>query len=214
MRTHADPPDLESPPDSQLVLEARAGGLAAFEALVRRHARRVQRVVRTVLRNDRDVEDVAQQAFLHAFVGLAGFEGSASFSTWITRIALNEAILRLRRARRAARYEGSELEPLLPSAAPGPEETAAARETLAQLRRAVRRLPPHQREVFRLRHVEGLSITETAARLGISETAVKLRVHRSRITLRRALGRERFLSGHPPSSAGATPTEALQDCEA
>lgn len=173
-------------PDEELVRRVRAGALAVFSELVRRHAGRVHRAVRSILRDDAEVEDAVQQTFLQAFVALARFEGASSFSTWLTRIALNEAMGRVRR--RWAVIDSAFDPDAAASPVPGPEREAAAREALALVRRAVHRLPPGHREVFRLRHVEGLSTTQAAARLGITESAVKIRLHRARRFLGAATG--------------------------
>jgi len=190
----------EAPPtDEELVARVRAGAFAAFEELVRRHAARVRRAVRAIVRDDHEAEDAAQQAFLQAFVGLRRFEGTASFSTWLVRIAMNEARMRARRARRDAPGDARDLETVPASEAVGPEQAAAAREAIALVRGAVHRLPEGHREAFRLRHVEGLSVAETALRLGITGTAVKLRLHRARAALRRAL-----TAARPARDAGCT----------
>ncbi len=175
--------------DEEIVREVRAGAFAEFEVLVRRHARRVHRAVRSVLRGDEeDVEDAAQQAYLQAFVALRAFAGDASFATWLTRIAVNEARMRLRRARLERRGGGpGELALVAAPYEGGPERAAASREALALVQRAVHALPPRHRDAFRLRHVDGLSVTETAARLGVSPDAVKVRLHRARRVLRLAL---------------------------
>ena len=178
---------LEEATDQEIVREVRAGAFARFEVLVRRHAGRARHAARSVLRNERDVEDAVQQALLQAFVGLRTFDGAASFATWLTRIALNEALMRARRARREARPGWAVLDGVASPAAP-PDEAAASREALAQVRRGIARLPASHREVLRLRHVEALPIAEVAARLGISEGAAKLRLHRARLVLRRTIG--------------------------
>lgn len=172
--------------DEELVARVRAGAFGVFEALVRRHARRVHRAVRSILRDDAEVEDAVQQAFLQAFVAIRRFEGTATFSTWMTRIAVNEALMRARRARRARLHVVPDPE-RLESESAGPEQQAAARELVAAVGAAVRRLPPQHREALQLRCVEGLSVTQAAARLGVSEAAVKVRLSRARRGLRRAL---------------------------
>jgi RNA polymerase sigma-70 factor (ECF subfamily) len=176
--------------DEELVREVRAGASARFEVLVRRHAGRARHAARTVLRDEGDVEDVVQQALLQAFVGLRTFDGAAAFSTWFTRIALNEARMRARRARREPRPAWTWLEGVASQASP-PDEAAALREALARVRLGMACLPTAHREVLRLRHVEGLALAEVGARLGISEGAAKVRLHRARRVLRRALGERR-----------------------
>jgi RNA polymerase sigma-70 factor, ECF subfamily len=187
--------------DDEIVREVRAGAFARFEVLVRRHTRRVERAVAGVLRDGRDVEDAVQQTFLQAFVGLRGFAGSASFSTWLTRIAVNEALTRARRARLEPRGAWPLLQ-AAPTPGAAPDEAAASHEAIARVQAAVGRLPAHHREVFRLRHVDGLSIIQVAAQLGTTPEAVKVRLYRTRLVLRRALEAPRA-AGRAPAAAAA-----------
>lgn len=189
----------EGSADDELVARVRAGAFAAFEGLVRRHARRVHRVIRAILRDGEEVEDAVQQTFLQAFVALDRFEGASAFSTWVTRIAVNEALMRERRARRGPVRVAPDPDGFT-SPASGPEQRAAAREAIEAVRRAVYRLPPHHREAFQLRYAEGLSITEAAARLGVTEVAVKLRLSRARRALRGAAGLDDLQAGAGPGS--------------
>ncbi len=179
--------EVEPTSDEELVREVRGGAFARFELLVRRHAARVHRAVRGILRNERDVEDAVQQTFLQAFVALRTFEGSAAFSTWVTRIALNEALMRTRRARLDARPVAVAVVEAVPSGDVPPDDAVASREAIGRVQRAVGRLPAAHRELFRLRHVEGMSLAQAAGRLGIMEAAAKLRLHRARAVLRRAV---------------------------
>ena len=176
-----------SEPDEALVRRVCAGEAACFELLMRRHNERIYRTVRAVLGDDADVEDVMQQAYVSAYQHLAGFEGRARFSTWMTRIAINEAYARLRKRRRteAAPWEDDTAMAEEPTAAgPTPEQIAARVEMHALLERAVDTLSVPNRMVFVLRSVEGLSTAETAACLEISEEAVKTRLHRANEALR------------------------------
>lgn len=129
-----------------------------------------------------------QQTYLLAYARLGEFAGEAAFSTWLTRIAVNEALGRLRRSGRRARLDAQE-----PGGAPGreqsPEERAAAREVIAFLGGALDRLPPAHRLVFVLRDVEELSTAEAAEVLGISSALVKVRLFRARHALRAVLRR-------------------------
>jgi RNA polymerase sigma-70 factor, ECF subfamily len=172
-------------PDAEVVDRVRAGERGLFEVLVRRHDRRVYRAVRAILRDEDEVEDAMQQAWVQAYRHLAAFQGSAAFSTWVVRIAVNEALQRLRRAGPPTAVAAPEEEAM--SATADPEERAGARELVRLLERAVDDLPPHQRLVFVLREVEGLSTAEAADALGIAEDAAKVRLHRARLTLRRTL---------------------------
>jgi RNA polymerase sigma-70 factor, ECF subfamily len=181
-----------SEPDEALVRRVCAGESACFELLMRRHNERIYRTVRAVLGDDADVEDVMQQAYVSAYQHLSGFEGRARFSTWMTRIAINEAYARLRKRRRhlqlgdgATPWEDDTAMADEPEAAgPSPEQVAARIEMQALLERAVDTLSVPNRTVFVLRLVEGLSTAETAACLEISEEAVKTRLHRANEALR------------------------------
>jgi RNA polymerase sigma-70 factor (ECF subfamily) len=184
-------PELEPPAsgeaDETLIRRVCAGETAAFETLMRRHNERIYRTVRSVLGDDADVEDVMQQAYVSAYQHLAAFEGRARFSTWMTRIAINEAYARLRKRARSepAPWEDDTAMAEEPEAAgPTPEQIAARVEMQALLEQAVDTLSPSNRTVFMLRSIEGLSTAETAECLEISEEAVKTRLHRANEALR------------------------------
>lgn len=179
--------------DAEVVRRVVAGEVGLFEVLVRRHDARVYRTARAILRDEEEAEDAMQAAWLHAYQHLAEFAGAAAFSTWLLRIAANEALGRLRRRARLAPVErvDDEEECTMDVVRPeNPEQRAAAREAVRLLERAVDGLAPPYRPVFVLREVEHLSTRETAEALGISEEAVKVRLHRARAMLRRALGEE------------------------
>lgn len=173
--------------DAEVVRRVRAGEQALFEVLLRRHDRRVYRTVRAILRDEDEVEDAMQQAWIQAYLHLAEFQGNAAFSTWLVRIAANEALQRLRKRGPLApvAVTGDEEDTMSPGE--DPEERAAAREAIRLLERAIEALPPHHRLVFMLREVEGLSTAETAEALGIAEDAAKVRLHRARAALRKIL---------------------------
>jgi RNA polymerase sigma-70 factor (ECF subfamily) len=177
--------------DEALVARIRAGEAALFEVLMRRHNRRVYRAVRGVLRDEAEAEDAMQQAYVSAFTHLSDFAGGARFSTWLVRIALNEALGRLRRSARVIRLDDlagtgeSEENMAGPSArATSPEHDAALHELAAYLERALDELPETYRTVFMLREVEGLSSAEAAEVLGVSEEVVRTRLHRARTRIR------------------------------
>jgi len=184
--------DLEQTDDA-LVLRARAHDLAAFELLMRRHNQRVYRVVRSVLRDQSEIEDVIQQAYLQAFSHLEQFTGAAPWSTWVSRIALHEALARLRqRGRFVSMASGSEDDMAnIPSISPGddPERAAAGHEMGRMVEQAVDGLPEIYRAVLILREVEGMSTTEAAAVLSVEPEVVKTRLHRARSALRSAVER-------------------------
>jgi len=174
--------------DRALVERARGGDLTAFELLMRRHNQRVYRVVRSVLRDQAEIEDVIQQAYLQAFSHLEQFTGSAAWSTWVARIALHEALARLRqRGRFVSMARASEDDMAnIPSVSPSddPERAAAGHEMGRMVEEAVDGLPEIYRAVLILREVEGMSTAETAAVLSVEPEVVKTRLHRARTALR------------------------------
>ncbi|HYI11806.1 MAG TPA: RNA polymerase sigma factor [Thermoanaerobaculia bacterium] len=176
--------------DEEIVGRVVAGDVALFEILMRRHNQRIYRAVRAVLRSDDDVEDVMQQAYLNAYKHLAQFAGGARFSTWLTRIAVNEALAR-RRGSAVKLVQGDESMDLdiADEITPDPEQQAGTAELREVMEREVTALPDAFRTVFILREVEGLGTAETAASLGVSEDLVKTRLHRARILLRERLYR-------------------------
>ena len=176
--------------DEDVVTRVLQGQTALFEVLMRRHNERIYRAVRAVLRDDREAEDVMQQAYVNAYAHLRQFDGRAAFATWLTRIAVNEAIARARKQGRYESLDGEEdvLESVSAgSAIPDPERLAFARELAVLLEAAVDELPDGCREVFVLREIQGMSTSETAAVLDISDDAVKTRLSRAKSTLRRDL---------------------------
>jgi RNA polymerase sigma-70 factor (ECF subfamily) len=174
--------------DAALVGLARRRDEAAVRELVRRHNRRLFRVARGVLRDDAEAEDVVQETWVRAFIGLDRFRGEASLATWLTRIALNEALGRLRRRRpRAALAALDEKGSTIMLPLPGPEVEAGRAQIRQVLERAVDALPEPFRLVFVLREVEGLSVAEAAALLAIRPETVKTRLHRARRLLRRSI---------------------------
>jgi RNA polymerase sigma-70 factor (ECF subfamily) len=172
-----------APPDEEIVRRVVAGDTACFELLMRRYNQRVYRAIRAVLRLDEaEVEDAMQQTYLQAYDALAGFEGASSFGTWITRIALNVALGRVRQRSRFAAAEALMREEV--GRAEGPEEGASRRESMELLERAIDRLPESYRVVFMLREVEQLSTADAAQALDTTEENVKVRLHRARLALR------------------------------
>lgn len=173
--------------DEQLVARVVAGDAGLFEILMRRHNQRVYRAVRAVLRSDEDAEDVMQQAYLNAFRALHQFAGDAQFSTWLTRIAVNEAIGRRRRMHAQLAGKDDVDISLVESDAPDPEQQASQSELRDVMEREVAALPDAFRAVVILRDVEGMSTAEAAESLGISDDLVKQRLHRARALLRENL---------------------------
>jgi RNA polymerase sigma-70 factor (ECF subfamily) len=174
--------DLAADEDAQLVARVKAGDRSAFERLMRRHNQRLFRAIRSVLRNDAEVEDVMQDAYCAAFVHLDQFQGRAKFSTWLLRIGVNEALGRLRRQRTIAiddLPQGVRVQdPSTPSETP--EQQLSSREMATIVEKALDRLPIEYRSVFVLRVIESLDTAESAEVLGLTEAAVKQRLHRAR----------------------------------
>ena len=183
--------------DGELAALARRGEAAAFREIMRRNNRHLFRAARGVLRDDLEAEDVVQEAYVRAFQGLAGFRGEASLSTWLTRIALNEALGRLRRRRttvdlaaiEVAQQGGGACILMFPTAQAGgdPEGAAARREIRRLLEEAIDELPEAFRLVLVARDVDGMSVEETAQVLGVRPATVRTRLHRARRLIRAAL---------------------------
>jgi RNA polymerase sigma-70 factor, ECF subfamily len=177
--------------DAQVVERVRAGERALFEILMRRHNQKLYRVVRAVLKDEHEVEDVMQQAYVNAFLHLHQFEERSQFSTWLTRIALNEAFGRRRRMRLVdsipADEDGRAESHAIASTQADPERQAYAQELRDLLEEAIDALPEGYRLVFMLRVVEGLSTSETGEGLGLGLEVIKTRLHRARAMLRRSV---------------------------
>ena len=181
--------------DEAIVDRVRGGDVALYEILVRRHNQRLYRTIRAILRGDLDVEDVMQQAYVDAYTHLDQFRGTAKFSTWLTRIAVNRAIRNGRGARR-----GLELVPpaadhelaIAHTPAPNldPEHAMYGHELKVVLESLIEQLPEAFRVVFVMREVEGLSTSETAECLEINEETVKTRLHRAKRLLKERLDRQ------------------------
>ena len=181
--------------DDFLTLAAKSGNGAAFVELSRRHSKRIQLQVYRILDSWEDAEDVLQESLLRAFKHLGQFRGMCSFSTWLTRIAINSALMELRKRR--ARLEISHdrtddsfgmLESWeFPDLAPSPERLCADRETKVLLRGAILRLPWRYQTVAQLYHAKERPTNEIAQDLGISVAAVKSRLYRARRKLRASL---------------------------
>ena len=181
-------PAAVSPTDEEVVARVCAGDTQAFEILMRRYNQRLFRAARAILQNDADAEDAVQQAYLNAYRHLAQFEGRAKFSTWLTRIAVYEALSRRRRSRDKSGATGDEEHVThVASATPDPERQAYVVQLGALLEAALAALPDGYRRVFMLREVDGLNTAETAQQLRLSEGTVKTRLHRAKGLLQRKL---------------------------
>ena len=184
--------------DEQLVQRARERDETAVRAITQRYNRRLFRVARSILRDDAEAEDVVQETYARAFTGLEHFRGDAAFGTWITRIAMNEALGRLRKRRPTVDWESygenrTQAEIIdfpISAASNDPERTMAQGEIRAVLEHAIDELPDAFRAVFVARIVEGMSVEETADLFGLQAETVKTRLHRARNLLRDALDKQ------------------------
>jgi len=188
--------------DEQVIDAVLGGQPALYELLVRRYNQRLYRVLRAILRNDNEVEDVMQEAHVRAFQNLKSFERRAAYSTWLTRIAIHEALARIKNGKRFESVDFSESgdATMPPSTFQDPEEAAASVQTRQLLERGILALPDKYRTVLMLRDVEEMSTAETAGVLELSQEAVKVRLHRARALLRKELY----------ARAGATSSTAFQ----
>jgi RNA polymerase sigma-70 factor, ECF subfamily len=180
--------------DEDLVHRIRRGETALYEIVMRRYNQRIYRIARAILRNDADAEDVMQEAYVRAYEHLNEFAGEAKFATWLTKIAVYEALARLRgRAKTSAPKSISDVNSHIMNRAMtnerDPERQAYDQELKLVLEHAIETLPESYRSVFLLRVVEGLDVTETATALEIGVEAVKTRLHRGRALLRKELER-------------------------
>jgi RNA polymerase sigma-70 factor, ECF subfamily len=174
--------------DEEVVARVKAGETALYEILMRRYNQRLYRVARAILRNDGEAEDVMQDAYVRAYQHLNQFAGKAAFSTWLTRIAVNEALGRLKLRNRIdqldieEQYEESVM--AAQENAPDPEAKASTGELRELLEAALLELPEPYRAVVMLRDIEEMNTSETAAALGLTEENVKVRLHRGRLMIR------------------------------
>jgi RNA polymerase sigma-70 factor (ECF subfamily) len=181
--------------EKQLVAAAKSGDESAFEILVKRQERKVFRVALRYTRVREDAEDIVQESFWKAFVHLQKFEGKSSFSTWLTRIAVNQALMSLRRRRAlhevpaddSSGDHGTTPGLDLADASPDPEATYLQKEEARIVSAAIRHLRPGMRRAVELRELGDLSTQETARRMGLSVAAIKGRVFHARKELGRAL---------------------------
>lgn len=180
--------------DEDLIRRIRRGETALYEIVMRRYNQRIYRVARAILRNDADAEDVMQEAYVRAYEHLGDFAGEAKFATWLTKIAVYEALARLRgRAKTGGPKSISDEKLHIMNTAMtnerDPERQAYDQELKLVLEHAIEALPESYRSVFILRAVEGLDVNETATALEIGVEAVKTRLHRGRALLRKELER-------------------------
>jgi len=187
--------DYKNASDQQLLETARSSNEQAFGELIGRHAQMVQKKIFRILRNHEDAEDIVQEALFRAYAHLGEFRGACAFSTWLTRIAINLALMLLRKRR--LRTEVSFDQPIdgfqtwgdweYPDSSPNAEQAYASRQTAELLARAVKRLPSRYRNVVEQYHGKEQSLQEAADNLGITVAAVKSRLLRARLTIRNIL---------------------------
>ena len=178
--------------DEVIVARVKDGDTALYEILVRRHNQRLYRTIRAILRDDANVEDVMQQAYIDAYMHLDQFRGDATFATWLTRIAVNRAIRLARGNHRGLELVADDQESIverLPAHNIDPEHAMYGHELKVVLESLIEQLSEPFRLVFVMREVEGLSTAETAASLVINEDTVKTRLHRARRLLQDHLDR-------------------------
>jgi len=185
--------DLRAWSEEQLLAAAKTGRPAPFGELCKRHLKKVFCIIHRIMRNHEDAEDAVQDCFLSAFLHLKDFDGRSQFATWLTRIAINAALMKLRKNRGAREVPIDEPNPSYEPVAqrefrddaPDPEESCSARERRRILKSAISRLRPRTRTVVELHQLQEHSIRETAQILGISTGAVKTRMFHARVALRR-----------------------------
>jgi RNA polymerase sigma-70 factor, ECF subfamily len=185
--------DLQAWSEEQLVAAAKTGRRAPFGELCERHVNKVFRVIHRIMRNREDAEDALQDCLLNAFVHVKDFDGRSRFATWLTRIAINAALMKLRKNRGAREVPIDEPNPSSEPVAQrefrydalDPEESCSLRERKRIVKSAISELRPPARNVVELIHLQEHSIRETAQILGISTGAVKTRMFHAKITLHR-----------------------------
>jgi RNA polymerase sigma-70 factor, ECF subfamily len=200
--------------DLDLVHASKNGDAAAFEQLVRKYDRRLLRIAQSVTRNREDSQDAVQETFLKAFQKLAEFREDSTFSTWLTRITVNQSLMKLRKQRTIREVvlvedfqENGDVVPLdVPDRSPNPEQLCWASELRDIFIKTLEELRPILRTVFILRDVEGLTIDQTAEALSVSQEAVKARLRRVRLELRERLNK--YLNEQTDSPQGRALSDA------
>jgi RNA polymerase sigma-70 factor, ECF subfamily len=193
---HPLPSQVVKEDEPVLVAAAQAGDIVAFETLMGRYERKILRLAQNITQNREDAEDVMQEAFLKAYEHLSGFQGNSRFYTWLVRIAVNQALMKLRKRRPNQVSIDEEVntgEDLIPREiedwGPSPEDRYKQTELSDILSEVIADLEPSFRIVFQLRDIEELSTEETAEALGLSVPAVKSRLLRARLKLRQKLNK-------------------------
>src|SRR5215831_16582219 len=178
----------ESLTDLEVIERVQAGDTALYEIIMRRYNQRLYRVTRAILRDDAEAEDVIQDAYVRAYQNLSQFAGDALFSTWLTRIAIHEALRRLRLRNRSEQLDDTQSDEegsmSIVETSLDPEQRASIAEVGQLLEEAVLGLPDQYRTVVMLRDIEEMTTAETAAALELTEENVKVRLYRARVMMR------------------------------
>jgi RNA polymerase sigma-70 factor (ECF subfamily) len=176
--------------DEEIAVRVLAGETGLYEIIMRRYNQRLYRVARAILRNDAEAEDVMQDAYVRAYEHLAQFAGRSRFAAWLTKIAVHEALGRLRKRGHLEELEAmapNEAENILVSVSDSPEQQASNAEVGHLLETAILSLPEGYRTVLMMRDIEEMNTAETATALELTEENVKIRLHRARAMLRKEL---------------------------
>lgn len=181
-------------PDEEVVERIRSGEIGLFEILMRRYNDRLFRVARSIVRDEREAEDIMQDTYVRAYKHLDQFKGEARFATWLTKIGVYEAMARARKRSRFVALDDVEGKDRkrwesIARQSTNPEDEVSNEELRTLLEAAVTNLPDSHRSVFVLREVEGLSTAETAECLAITPESVRVRLHRARAILRQNIDR-------------------------
>jgi RNA polymerase sigma-70 factor (ECF subfamily) len=178
--------------DGEVVERVLHGEKELYEILMRRYNQTLFRAVRSYLHQEADVQDAMQEAYIKAFSKLGQFKGESSFSTWLVRIGINEALQALRRSRTLRIHTGAETEARQLHQIPdtgslNPEQRSVQMENRKLLEQAIDKLPEGYKAVYMLREVEGMGVAEVAQCLDLSESNVKVRLHRAKAMLKEAI---------------------------
>lgn len=189
-------PSIAAVSERELIRRAKARDEAAVRAIVKANNRRLFRIARGILRNDAEAEDVVQETYIRALTHLDGFRGDSSLSTWLSRIAMNDAMGRLRDKRPSLDWDSisenrleAEIIPF-PAASSDPEKSMAQRQIQEVVEHAIDQLPEAFRLVFIARVMEEMTVEETAELLSLKPETVKTRLHRARALLRQNVEKE------------------------
>jgi RNA polymerase sigma-70 factor (ECF subfamily) len=180
--------------DAEVVVRVMQGEKGLYEILMRRHNQTLFRAVRSYLSKAEDVQDAMQEAYLKAYAKLGQFKGDSEFSTWLVRIGINEALQQLRKSRTMQAHPDpdvrmEQLRQLRDTGQMTPEQSIIQGEERRILEQAIDRLPQGYREVYMLREVEGMSVTDVSCCLDITEANVKVRLHRAKAMLKETVWR-------------------------